>query len=123
MDLGLLRPAEVDLLTIADFSDKTDLKTENVKLNAQITPSNSATGFYFNSDKVKIGRNAGPTRAPGDHLGPGPLRPDADRLQGSRTPRSSARTSTSPACTRVNGGFELAPEGGLDATSYSGRRT
>ena len=30
--------------------------------NAQITSSNSATACYFDSDKVKIGRNAGPTR-------------------------------------------------------------
>src|SRR3954449_13584486 len=49
---------KVHLLTIADVSDRTDLKTENIKLNAQILPSNSATAFYFNSEKVKIGRNA-----------------------------------------------------------------
>src|SRR3954449_6137207 len=53
---------KVHLLTIADVSDRTDLKTENIKLNAQILPSNSATAFYFNSEKVKIGRNAGPLR-------------------------------------------------------------
>ena len=35
-----------------------------------------------------------PDPPPGDHLEPGPLRQDADRVQGSRTPTSSARTST-----------------------------
>ena len=53
---------EVDLLTIADVSDYTELETFNFKLNAQVTPANSATLFALNSDKVKIGRNAGPTR-------------------------------------------------------------
>ena len=42
------------LLTISDVSDMTDLKTKNFKLNAQIAANNSATGFYFDSDKIKI---------------------------------------------------------------------
>ncbi len=53
---------EVDLLTIADVSDFTELESMNGKINGQITASNSATGWYFDSDKIKIGRNAGPTR-------------------------------------------------------------
>ena len=53
---------EIDLFTINDFSDKTTLKEWNGKLNAQITPTNSATLFAFNGDKIKTGRNAGPLR-------------------------------------------------------------
>src|SRR5947199_2749198 len=52
---------KVSLLTIADVSDKTDLKSYNGKLNAQIATNNSATAFILNSEKTKIGRNAGPT--------------------------------------------------------------
>ncbi|HJQ37665.1 MAG TPA: TonB-dependent receptor [Thermoanaerobaculia bacterium] len=48
----------------ARFSDLTTLETLNLKLNAQITRNNSATGFYADSSKEKIGRNAGPTRPP-----------------------------------------------------------
>ena len=44
--------------------DFTELETANLKLNAQIAAANSATLFAFQSDKVKIGRNAGPTRPP-----------------------------------------------------------
>ena len=85
---------KIDLLTIANVGDFTDLKTYNVKLNAQIAANNSATGFCFNSDKVKIGRNAGPDPAAGDHLGPGPIRPQARPPARSRTRTSSARAST-----------------------------
>ena len=62
---------KIDLLTIADVADKThELETYNVKLNAQIAANNSATVFVLSSDKMKIGRNAGPTPSAGDHLGP-----------------------------------------------------
>ncbi len=53
---------KVNLLTVADVNDKTDLQSKNAKVNAQITGSNSATLFYLNGNKVKAGRNAGPTR-------------------------------------------------------------
>src|ERR1700709_2122820 len=53
---------QIDLFTINDFSDKTTLKEWNGKINAQITPTNSATLFAFNGDKIKTGRNAGPLR-------------------------------------------------------------
>jgi len=53
---------KVSLLTISDVSDKTDLQSKNGKLNAQLTSSNSGTLFYLNGNKVKQGRNAGPTR-------------------------------------------------------------
>jgi hypothetical protein len=53
---------EVDLLTIANVSDFTELETANLKFNAQIAPNNSATLFALNSDKVKLGRGASPFR-------------------------------------------------------------
>ncbi|HJQ41118.1 MAG TPA: TonB-dependent receptor [Thermoanaerobaculia bacterium] len=46
------------------YTDKTTLETLNLKLNAQISRNNSATGFYSDNDKVKLGRNASPTRPP-----------------------------------------------------------
>lgn len=46
------------------FFDKTQLETLNGKLNAQITRNNSATFFYTDNQKIKQGRNAGPTRPP-----------------------------------------------------------
>jgi hypothetical protein len=111
---------KVDLLTIQNVSDKTDLKTENVKLNGQILPSNSATAFYFNNDKVKIGRNASPTR---------PQETTWDQGHFGKTPTAAKVEDTqifsssfylTGLYSQVNGGFELVPEGGLDLTAYQG---
>lgn len=44
--------------------DKTELKNENLKLNAQLFPSNSLTLVDQYGAKIKLGRNVGPTRAP-----------------------------------------------------------
>jgi hypothetical protein len=109
---------KVNLLTIADVSDKTDLKTENVKLNAQILPSNSATLFYFNSDKVKIGRNAGPTRPQETTWDQGHFgdKPTAYKVEDTHI--FSSNFYLTGLYSVVNGGFELVPEGGVNVTPY-----
>jgi hypothetical protein len=109
---------KVDLLTIKDVSDKTDLKTENVKLNAQILPSNSATAFYFNNDKVKIGRNASPTRPQETTWDQGHFgnKPTAAKLEDTQI--FSSNFYLTGLYSIVNGGFQLAPEGGLATTAY-----
>ena len=48
----------------ARFRDKTTLENHNVKLNAQITSSNSLTAVDQFGAKVKLGRNVSPTRLP-----------------------------------------------------------
>ena len=103
---------KVDLLTIADVSDKTDLKTENVKLNAQIAPSNSATLFYFNSDKIKIGRNAGPTRPQETTWNQGHFGNKPTAYKAEDTHIFSSSFYLTGLYSVVNGGFELVPEGG-----------
>ncbi len=62
---------------------------------AQITPSNSGTAFAFNGDKIKTGRNAGP------------LRP-----QETTWDQSAFGPGLTGMYSVVNGGFQLAPEGG-----------
>jgi hypothetical protein len=109
---------KVDLLTIQNVSDKTDLKTENVKLNAQLAPSNSATAFYFNNDKVKIGRNASPTRPQETTWDQGHFgdKPTAAKVEDTQIFSSSFYLTGLYSI--VNGGFELVPEGGLNTTAY-----
>ena len=46
------------------FADKTELETFNAKANAQIMPANSLSFAAMLGNKVKIGRNIGPTRPP-----------------------------------------------------------
>jgi hypothetical protein len=60
---------EIDILSAsivagARFRDKTTLENHNVKLNAQITSSNSFTAVDQFGAKIKLGRNVSPTRLP-----------------------------------------------------------
>jgi carboxypeptidase family protein len=109
---------KVDLLTVSDVSDFTDLETKNAKLNAQIAANNSATGFYFDSEKTKIGRNAGPTRPQEttwnqSHFGDTPT---AYKLEDTHI--FSSNFYLTGLYSKVNGGFQLVPQGGLNSTAY-----
>jgi hypothetical protein len=112
---------KVDLLTISDVSDFTDLETGNVKLNAQIAANNSATGFALNSDKVKIGRNAGPLRPQETTWNQAKFGPDPTAWKIEDTHIFSSNFYLTGLYSRVNGGFELVPQGGFASngpTSY-----
>lgn len=109
---------EVDLLTISDVSDFTDLETANFKLNAQIAANNSATGFVLQSDKVKIGRNAGPTRPQETTWNQSKFGPDPTAFKIEDTHIFSSNFYLTGLYSVVNGGFQLVPQGGLGPTSY-----
>ena len=109
---------EVDLLTIADVSDYTELETANFKLNAQITPANSATLFALNSDKVKIGRNAGPTRPQETTYNQSKFGDDPTAAKLEDTHIFSSNFYLTGMYSIVNGGFQLVPQGGLQPTAY-----
>jgi hypothetical protein len=53
---------QINLIVASGASDKTTLENLNGKLNWQIVPSNAANAWGMHSDKIKFGRNAGPTR-------------------------------------------------------------
>lgn len=99
----------IDLLTVDDFSDQTTLEETNFKLNAQITPTNTATGFVWDSDKVKLGRNAGPLRpqeTTWDQSKFGPA-PTAWKIEDTQT--FGSKFFLTGMYAKVNGGFTLAP--------------
>jgi hypothetical protein len=102
---------EIDLLTILDISDFTELEDYGAKLNAQLTTANSLVAFYNFGDKIKIGRNAGPTRPqPTTWNQTGPT--DIYKLEDTYV-FSSSFFLTGMA-SYVGGGFQLTPQGGLD---------
>jgi hypothetical protein len=110
---------KVDLLTIADVADKTDLKTYNGKLNAQISAANSATGFVLNSDKIKIGRNAGPTRPQETTWDQSKFGPSPTAWKIEDTHIFSSNFYLTGLYSEVNGGFQLVPEGGLAVSPFN----
>ena len=111
---------KVDLLTVSDVSDFTDIKSTNAKLNAQVSAGNSATGFFFDSDKVKIGRNAGPTRPQETTWDQGKFGPKPTAWKAEDTHIFSSSFYLTGMYSKVNGGFELAPEGGTGPTPTLG---
>jgi len=53
---------QINLVTAGGTNDNTTLEDFNAKLNWQVVPSNSVDVWYLRSDKLKQGRNGGPTR-------------------------------------------------------------
>ncbi|HVR99115.1 MAG TPA: carboxypeptidase regulatory-like domain-containing protein, partial [Thermoanaerobaculia bacterium] len=109
---------KVDLLTISDVSDFTDLKSANLKINAQISGSNSAAVFGLNSDKVKDGRNAGPTRPQETTWHQSKLGPDPTAAKIEDTQILGSSFYVTGLFSKVNGGFQLVPDGGTDRNAY-----
>jgi outer membrane receptor for ferrienterochelin and colicin len=109
---GSYSKQEVNLLTINNFSDKTTLKDWNGKLNAQVTPGNSATLFAFNGDKVKLGRNASPLRPQATTWDQSNFGPSPTGYKAEDTQLLGSNFYLTGMYSVVNGGFELAPEGG-----------
>jgi len=100
------------------YSDKTELETQNYKLNAQITSSNSAVGTWANNDKVKIGRNASPTRPPETtwnqaHFGPKGIWKIED------THIFNPNFYMTGMYSEVNGGFQLIADNGNGCTDIT----
>ena len=114
---------QVDLRTVSDRQDYTELETENLKINAQLTASNSATASALQSDKVKQGRNAGPTRSQETTWNQSKFGDDPTSYKIEDTHIFSSTFYLTGLYSVVNGGFQLVPQGGLEATPWrdSGR--
>jgi hypothetical protein len=108
----------IDLRTIADVQDLTILKTENLKFNAQLAANNSATLFGLQSEKTKNGRNAGPFRPQETTWNQSNFgdKPTAAKVEDTHIFNSNFYLTGLYSI--VNGGFQLAPQGGTDQTSF-----
>jgi hypothetical protein len=95
------------------YTDKTTLETLNFKLNAQITRNNSATAFYSDNDKVKLGRNAGPARPPDTTWNQGGFGPKGT-YKVEDTHIFSSNFYLTGMYSKVNGGFGLWANAGAD---------
>ena len=113
---------QIDLLTISNTSDKTTLEDTNGKLNIQFFESTAGTASYTKGrqDQARAQRQSRPARS---------------RRAGTRAARrksikgelsqvfSSQALFASGSYSYVNGGFGLAPAGGLGSTTSSSTRT
>jgi len=103
-----LRTAETaqSPLGVRDF---TELESYAAKLNAQLTENNSATVFYHYGDKIKLGRNAGPSRpAPTTWNQDGPT--DIYKVEDTHLVNTNFYLTGMASYT--GGGFRFVPQGG-----------
>jgi hypothetical protein len=103
---------KIDLLTVSDFSDDSSIEDWNLKLNGQVTPSNSASAFFWQSDKIKLGRNAGPLRPQETTWNQGNFGPEPTAWKVEDTQIVGSSFYLTGMFSVVNGGFELDPQGG-----------
>ena len=108
---------EIDNIVAGGTLDSTLLENTNAKLNAQITGNNSATVFYSLGDKIKTGRGASPTRpaeTAWNQSGPTTVWKFED------THIFSPNFFLTGLYANIEGGFGLAPAGGLDVEVWRG---
>jgi hypothetical protein len=117
---------DIQLLTVSDFPDNTLLESYNVKFNWQVAQNNSATLFYFKNNKIKQGRNAGPTRPPETAWNQSDLdsdtdvfafldkRPDVMKIEDTHI--FGSNFFLTGAFSENAGGFQLVPAGGISFT-------
>ena len=112
---GAYGKTDVTLLTLANTPDQTILENISFKTSGQATQDLRGTFSYFRGDKVKFGRNASTTRPPEttwNQSGPSPVwRAEANYVVANNLFLSGRYGY-------VGGGFQLTPQGGLDADMY-----
>jgi hypothetical protein len=100
---------QINLITALGASDKTTLENLNGKLNWQVVPSNALTGWWMHSDKLKFGRNAGPTH-PQETTWDQTTPQNTWKVEDSQV--FSSNVFASVQYNGINGNFTLDPQGG-----------
>ena len=107
--------SQINLVTANGLLDRTTLEDFNAKLNWQIVPSNAADVWYLRTDKLKFGRNAGPTRpqpTSWDQTTPGNnWKFEDSQIVGSNLFLTAQYNGS-------NNNFTLFPEGGIATQSF-----
>jgi hypothetical protein len=100
---------QINLVTVGNVSDKTTLENFNAKYNWQIIPSNAFSIWYQRSNKLKFGRNAGPS-FPQETTEDQTTPQNTWKFEDSQVFSSNVFASIS--YSGQNGTFTLTPEGG-----------
>jgi len=113
-DIANLIPGSTSNPDAIPLNDDTILENTSVKFNGQITDANSAIFSWNNGDKVKLGRDASPTRPQEttfNQRGPTAIW----KLEDTHIVNSNLFVSGS--WSKVDGGFTLTPQGGAGPES------
>jgi len=112
---GTIAKTNINLLTLTGDSDRTNFKNYALKLDGQATRSIRGNFTFYENNKIKNGRDAGPQRPPEtawNQTGP------TKYYKGEGNFVVGSRFFASAKVAHVDGGFELAPVGGLETDYY-----
>jgi Carboxypeptidase regulatory-like domain/TonB-dependent Receptor Plug Domain len=112
---GTIAQTNITLLTLNGAPDATIFKNYSFKADGQATNEIRGNFTFYENNKVKNGRSASPTRPPEttwDQTGP------TKYYKGEGNFVISNRLFASAKFAYVDGGFQLAPEGGLNKDYY-----
>jgi hypothetical protein len=112
---GTLARTNINLLTLTGDLDKTTFKNYALKVDGQLNKSIRGNFTFYENNKVKNGRNVGPLRPPEtawDQTGP------TKYYKGEGNFVAGSRLFASAKYAHVEGGFQLAPIGGLARDYY-----
>ena len=112
---GSIAKTHVDLITLSETHDRTELQDTSFKPQAQITKGIRANYTFFRGNKEKFGRGAGPLVSdPSSYnqTGPTTLQKGEGNFVIGDNLFFAARAS------HVDGGFSLAARGGTDTPKY-----
>jgi hypothetical protein len=107
--------SNIDNIVVGGQHDKTELKDFNSKLNFQAGQQDSGVFHYWTNDKLKFGRGASPTRAPGTTLDQTTPQ-DIYKVENTYIPTSSFYVTGLWA--RDDGIFTLDPQGGFEPNIF-----
>ena len=112
---GTIGKTNPKILTLTGTPDETILKNYAFKADAQASPSIRGNFTFFEGNKLKFGRSAGPTRPPEtswDQSGP------TKYYKGEGNFVVGQKLFVSARYAYISGGFSLTPEGGLNKDFY-----
>ena len=112
---GTMARTNINLLTLTGDLDKTTFKNWAIKADGQLNKSIRGNFTFYENNKEKSGRNVGPTRPPEtawNQTGP------TQYYKGEGNFAAGSRLFASAKYAHVEGGFLLAPVGGLRQDYY-----
>ena len=112
---GTMANTQINLLTLSNDSDKTEFKNYALKVDGKLNDAVRGNFTFYENNKIKTGRSAGPTRpaeTSWDQTGP------TKYYKGEGNFVLGGKLFATAKYAHVDGGFVLAPEGGLAKDYY-----
>jgi hypothetical protein len=113
---GTIARRNINLLTLTGLPDTTNFKDYSLKIDGQVNSNVRGNFTFYENNKIKTGRSIGPTRLPEtawNQTGP------TKYYKGEGNFVVGGQLTIAARIAYVDGGFQLAPAGGLNTDYYA----